>query len=298
MKKFEVLKSNMRPRRSVLYMPGENERALKKGRELKADVLIMDLEDGVAPHSKQPARLRVIDHIKEGGYGTREICVRINGEGTEWYEDDISAVAKSSADAVVLPKVNDQDSVLRAVELMEKAKCRPELNIWCMIETARGVLNADSIAASHSRVSVLILGGADLTKDLKARHLPDRTPLLTSIQVCVLAARAHGLGVLDSPFFDLSDDEGFLNSCCQGRDFGFDGKTLLHPKTLEVANRIFSPSKEELEWAFRIKEAHEKALSEGKGVTLVDGQLVESLHVAEAQRLVEFSEVINTRDKA
>ena len=146
-------------------------------------------------------------------------------------------------------------------------------------------------------MSVLALGGADLTKDLKARHLPDRTPLLISIQNCVLAARANGLDVLDSPYFDLSDEDGFLASCRQGRDFGFDGKTLLHPKTLDIANRIFSPSHEELEWAFRIKEAHEKALSEGKGVVLVDGQLVESLHVAEAQRLVDFSESIKINSK-
>jgi len=283
---------SIRPRRSALYMPGANERALQKGRELAADVVIMDLEDGVAPDAKGEARARIVAMLEEGGYGRREMCVRINGEGAEWYADDVAAIAASKADAIILPKVNDPDFVIHTADLMEKAGAGPEMGIWCMIETARGVLNADAIAGAHPRVAALTLGGADLTKDLGARHVPDRLPLLTAIQTCILAARANGLAVLDSPFFDLSDDEGFLAACRQGRDFGFDGKTLLHPKTLAGANEIFAPSPEDIEWAARITEAHQAALAEGKGVTLVDGKLVEGLHVAEAQRLVALAEAI------
>jgi citrate lyase subunit beta/citryl-CoA lyase len=161
-----------------------------------------------------------------------------------------------------------------------------------MIETARGVLNVNTIAAANSRVGALLIGSADLTKDLKAQHVPDRLPLMTSIQLCVLAARANNLTILDSPFFDLSDDDGFLGSCRQGRAMGFDGKTLLHPKTVAGANAIFGPSKEEISWAHKITKAHQRALAEGRGVTLVDGQLVEGLHVEEAQRLVRMAETI------
>ena len=286
----------IRPRRSALYMPGANERALVKGRELGADVLIMDLEDGVAPEAKTEARSRIVSILKEGGYGHREICVRVNGKGTIWYEEDISTISRTGVDAIVLPKVEDPRFVVDTAELMDKNGAPEGMKIWCMLENARGILNAEKIGGAHSRVAALTLGGADLTKDLRARHTSDRLPLITSIQLCILAARANGLYALDSPFFDLSDDDGFYQSCCQGRDFGFDGKTLIHPKTIDTANKVFGPTIEELEWAARISKAHDLALAEGKGVTLVDGKLVEGLHVAEAQRLVELDRLIKHRE--
>ena len=286
----------VRPRRSALYMPGANERALLKGRELGADVLIMDLEDGVAPDAKTEARSRIVSIVKEGGYGHREICVRVNGKGTKWYEEDISTISRSGVDAIVLPKVEDPRFVVDTAGLMDKNGAPEGMKIWCMLENARGILNAEKIGGAHSSVAVLTLGGADLTKDLRARHTPDRLPLIISMQMCILAARANGLQVLDSPFFDLSDDDGFYQSCCQGRDFGFDGKTLIHPKTIDTANIVFGPTTEELEWAARISKAHDLALAEGKGVTLVDGKLVEGLHVDEAQRLVELDRLIKHRE--
>ena len=281
-----------RPRRSALYMPGANERALEKGKTVAADVLIMDVEDGVAPEAKEEARARIVSMLAGGGYGGREIGIRINGIGTDWHEADVAAFAASGADTIVIPKVESPDTVHAVAALMAKSGAPAEMQIWCMIETARGVLSADAIASAHPRVGALLIGSADLTKDLRARHTPDRLPLLTSIQLVVLAGRANGLTVLDSPFFDLSDDDGFLESCRQGRDLGFDGKTLLHPKTIAGANAAFGPSDEEIAWAHKITAAHEEALAEGKGVILVDGQLVEGLHVDEAQRLVALADTI------
>ncbi len=286
-----------RPRRSALAMPGANARALETGRAVPADVLIMDVEDGVAPDAKEEARARIVSMLAAGGYGRREIGVRINGIGTPWHEADVAAFSRSGAHTIVVPKVDSPKTVHSVASLMDKAGAPAGMQIWCMIESARGVLSADAIAGAHPRVGALLIGSADLTKDLRARHLPDRLPILTSIQMVVLAARANGLSVLDSPFFDLSDDAGFLASCKQGRDLGFDGKTLLHPKTIAGANAAFGPSAEEIAWAHRITAAHEAALAEGKGVTLVDGQLVEGLHVVEAQRLVALAETIAALEK-
>ena len=287
-----------RPRRSVLYMPGANERALEKGKTVPADVLIMDVEDGVAPDAKEEARARIVSMLAGGGYGRREIGIRINGIGTDWHEADLAAFAGSGADTIVIPKVESPDTVRSVAALMETSAAPAAMQIWCMIETARGVLSADAIASAHPRVGALLVGSADLTKDLRARHTPDRLPLLTSIQLVVLAGRANGLTLLDSPFFDLSDDDGFLESCRQGRDLGFDGKTLLHPKTIAGANAAFGPSGEEIAWAHKITAARESALADGKGVTLVDGQLVEGLHVDEAQRLVALADTIAALEAA
>ncbi len=281
-----------RPRRSAMYTPGDNKRALEKGGEVPADILILDLEDGVSPDSKKTARDNISRVLEGRGYGHREVGVRINGIDSKWYEKDVAAVSTSSANMVVIPKVETAESVESLANLMENQGASSDMGIWCMIETARGVLNVNFIAAAHPRVDALLIGSADLTKDLRAKHVEGRMPLITSIQLCILAARAHGITILDSPFFDLSDDEGFLASCRQGRDMGFDGKTLLHPKTIAGANKIFGPSEEEISWARKIKAAHEAALSEGKGVTLVDGQLVEALHVEEAQRLVRMAKTI------
>jgi citrate lyase subunit beta/citryl-CoA lyase len=286
-----------RPRRSAMYTPGANVRALEKGREVPADILILDLEDGVSPESKRSARENILRVLDEGGYGAREIGVRINGVNSEWYEEDVEAIAGSSANMIVFPKVEMAENIENLVNLMEKKNAPFEMGIWCMIETARGVLNANMIAAAHEKVEALLIGSADLTKDLRAQHLKNRMPLITSIQLCILAARANGLTILDSPFFDLTDDEGFLDSCRQGREMGFDGKTLLHPKTIDGANKIFGPSDQEIAWAGKIKAAHDAAVAEGKGVTLVDGQLIEALHVEEAQRLVRMAKLIKQMDR-
>lgn len=282
----------VRPRRSALFMPASNERAMEKATGLACDVVIMDLEDGVAPDAKKAARARLAGVVRAGGYAPREVMVRINGVGTEWFAADVDAMATSGADTILIPKVESRAAVDDVSRRMARAGAPEDMAIWCMIETARGVLNADAIAGAHSRVGALLIGGADLTKDLRALHTPDRLPLLTSIQLVILAARANGCCVLDSPFFDLSDDEGFRAACRQGRELGFDGKTLIHPKTIADANAAFGPTAGQLDWARRIKAAHDAALAQGQGVTLVDGKLVEGLHVAEAQRLVALAETI------
>ena len=283
----------IRPRRSALYMPGANARALEKGRSLAADVLIMDLEDGVLPDAKVEARGRILRVLAEGGYGAREIVIRINGAGTPWFADDLAAAATSGADAAMLPKVDDAATVARAAEILEAAGAPAGMGIWCMLETPRGVLDAREIAAAHPRMAALTLGTADLSKALHADlHAPDRLPLVTSIGLCVLAAREAGLAVLDAPHFDLSDDEGFERACRQGKSFGFDGKSLLHPKTIAVANATFGPSAAEIDWARRITASWRQAAAEGKGVTLVDGKLIEALHVEEAGQTLALAEGI------
>ncbi len=280
-----------RPRRSFLFSPGSNARALDKGRTLAADGLIFDLEDGVAPVAKDMARRHIAEAIAAGGYGRRELVVRINGPGTEWFEADIEAVAAMAADALLVPKVDDAATVVEVARRMEAAGAPEAMAIWCMIETPRGVLNAAEIAASP-RLGAFLVGAADLAKDLRALHTPDRLPLLVSIELCILAARANGLAVLDSPFFDISDDAGFERSCRQGRELGFDGKTLIHPRTIAGANAAFGPSQDELAWARRIIVAYDEAAAEGKGVTVVDGRLIEGLHVAEARDLIALADVI------
>ena len=287
-----------RPRRSYLFSPGSNARALDKGRTLAADGLIFDLEDGVAPEAKDTARRQIADAIGKGGYGGRELVVRINAPGTEWFEADITAVAVMGADALLVPKVDDAGTVTEVVRRLEASGAPESMAVWCMIETARGVLNAAAIAAASPRLGAFLVGAADLSKDLRALHTPDRIPLLVSIELCILAARANGLAVLDSPFFDISDDAGFEHSCRQGRELGFDGKTLIHPRTIDGANAAFGPSPDEIAWARRIIAAYDEAAAEGKGVTVVDGQLIEGLHVAEARDLIALSEAIAEMDQA
>ena len=272
-------------------MPGANARALEKGRSLPADVLIMDLEDSVLPGAKAEARDRIAGALAEGGYGAREIAVRVNGIGTPWFADDLAMAATGGADAVLLPKVEDPATVARAAATLEAAGAPPEMGIWCMLETPTGILDARPIARAHPRMAALTLGTADLSKALNADlHAPDRLPLLTRMGLCVLAAREAGLAVLDAPHFDLADDAGFARACRQGREFGFDGKSLLHPKTIAVANAVFGPSAADIAWARRIAAAWRDAAAAGRGVTLVDGKLIESLHVEEAERTLALAD--------
>lgn len=281
-----------RPRRSVLYMPGSNQRALEKARTLAADGLILDLEDAVSPDAKDVARTQVVEAVKAGGYGGRELLVRVNGLNTPWFYADVAAAASSGADAILIPKVESADAV-RQVEAIMIASGAPEtMAIWCMMETPRGILKAEEIAAATPRMGGFVMGTSDLAKDLHCAHTPLRLPMITSLGLCLLAARAYGLAVLDGVYLDLNDDAGFEASCVQGLELGFDGKTLIHPKTIDAANRVFAPSEREIEWSKKIIAAHAEAAAEGKGVVVVDGKLVENLHVENAKRIVRLAEQI------
>ena len=286
---------SVRPRRSVLYMPGSNARALEKARTLPADGFILDLEDAVAPAAKAEARARVVGVLARGGYGDRETVVRVNGPSTPWGADDLAAAARSGADAVLLPKVEGAEEVRAAERALDAAGAPESLRLWCMIETPRGVLAAPEIAAATPRLACLVAGTSDLVKDLRARHTPGRAEVLASLSLVVLAARASGLAALDGVHLDLADDAGFEAACRQGRDLGFDGKTLIHPKTIDAANRAFAPAAEEVAAARRIIDAHAEAERAGSGVVVVDGRLVEALHVEEARRTVALAEAIAAR---
>jgi citrate lyase subunit beta/citryl-CoA lyase len=287
-----------RLRRSVLYMPGANTRALEKARGLPADALILDLEDAVAPDAKPAARANVAAALAAGGYGARELVLRVNGLATPWGHDDLVAAARMTLDAVLLPKVESADAVRQAEGVLRTAAASPTLALWCMMETPLGMLKAAEIAAASPRVACLVMGTSDLTKDLHARHTRDRLPLLTSLGLCLLAARAYGLAVLDGVHLDLADDEAFAAQCRQGRELGFDGKTLIHPKTIAAANAAFAPAAEEVEWSRRVIAAHAEAEAQGKGVVLVDGRLIENLHVEDARRTVTLAEQIAAMARA
>lgn len=281
-----------RPRRSVLYMPGSNARALEKGRSLAADGLIMDMEDAVAPDAKQQARDGIAAALGQGGYGRREIAVRCNGLDTAWGEDDLKAAATMACQAVLIPKVESRAMIAEAENILTVAGAPDELAIWAMMETPLGMLHAEEIAFASPRMAALVLGTNDLAKDIGAQHTPDRIPFMASLELCILAGKAAGLAVLDGVHPDLNDDEGLRAACLQGKQLGMDGKTLIHPKTVSAANEAFSPAAAEVEWARRIIAAHADAVAKGQGVVLVDGKLVENLHVEQAERLVRMSEMI------
>jgi len=290
------MSKSARPRRSVLYMPGSNPRALEKGRTLAADGLILDLEDAVAPDSKELARAQIIAAIRQGGYGRRELIVRTNSLESEWGRDDLIAMATSGADAILLPKVESAEMIEQAIAVLDSAGGPAGLSIWCMMETPLGMLHAEQIAFASPRVGGFVMGTSDLAKDLKALHTPDRLPFLPSLGLCLLAARAAGIAILDGVHLDLNDDDGFAVACRQGVEFGFDGKTLIHPKTIAAANLAFSPTEQEIDWAKRIIGAHAEAEKAGKGVVLVDGRLIENLHVESARDLVAMAAAIADMD--
>jgi citrate lyase subunit beta/citryl-CoA lyase len=281
----------IRPRRSVLFMPGSNARALERAKTLPADALIFDLEDAVAPDAKETARQMVCDAVRARGYGKRELIIRVNALGTPWGDADLVAVAACGADAILLPKVESSDMVQQALSLLTEYGAPEALAIWCMLETPRAVLRAEDIAASP-RVTALVMGTSDLTKELHARHTRERLPLLPSLGWCLVVGRAYGLTVLDGVHLDLNDDDGFEYACRQAADMGFDGKTLIHPKTIATANRIFAPSPDDIASAHKIIAAHAEAAAQGKGVVVVDGRLIENLHVEEARRVVALAEAI------
>ena len=281
------------PRRSVLYMPGANERALEKAKGLDADGLILDLEDAVAPDAKAEARDRVVAAAASGEYGRREVTIRANGIGTPWHDDDVAAIATSGADAIVIPKVDTRADVENVDEALRAAGAPDDLAIWAMLETPQAVVNAADIA-SHPRIAALVMGTNDLVKELQAEFVPGRAPLLHALQACVVGARIGGVAILDGVFNDLGDAEGFEAECVQGRQFGFDGKTLIHPKQLEPANRAWAPDEDAVDHAQRVIAAFEAAERGGQGVVTVDGKLIENLHVEQARRVLGVHAAITT----
>ncbi len=283
---------SLTPRRSVLYMPGSNQRAMEKAKSLPADTLVMDLEDAVAPDQKDAAREQVVAAVNQGGYGYRELVIRVNGIDTPWFKDDVAAVAKSQAKAICLPKIESAEQVLQVVAALEAGGAAPEMEIWAMIETPKGVQQVNAIAAAHPRLSLLMMGTSDLAKDMRIPHTADRLGFITSLSLCVLAARAEGLDILDGVHLSLDDEAGLRALCEQGKQLGFDGKTLIHPKQIEVANQVFSPEAAEIDKAQRVIAAFEQAESEGKGVVVVDGKLVENLHVEETKRTLAIHKAI------
>lgn len=275
-----------RPRRSVLYMPGSKARALEKARGLAADALIFDLEDAVSPGEKVAARETVAAALAAGGYGGREIIIRINGLDTEWRAEDLARLAAAGADAILIPKVESAAMIASvAAEVPEPTA------IWAMMETPLGMLKAAEIAAAP-RLACLVMGTNDLVKELGAAHTEMRLPVVTGLGLCLLAARAHGLAVLDGVYNAYLDEEGLRAQCVQGREMGFDGKTLIHPAQLAITNEIFGPSEDEIALARRHVEAFAEAEAQGLGIAVVDGRIVENLHVEMAQNLLARAEAI------
>ncbi|GAA5105770.1 CoA ester lyase [Haloechinothrix salitolerans] len=284
-----------RPRRSVLYMPGANERALEKAKTLDADALILDLEDAVAPDAKDEARERVCAAAASGEYGAREVTIRVNGLDTDWHEADLREAAKAGPDAIVVPKVNSREQVTTIERALEFNGAPDHTKIWAMVETPIAMLRAADIAAASDRLTVLVMGTNDLAKELHAEFVPGRAPLLGGLSLALLAARATGKVILDGVYNDVKDAEGFEAECRQGRQMGFDGKTLIHPAQLEPCNRIFAPSEEEVAHSRRVIEAFDAAQAEGKGVVTVDGRMIENLHVDNARRILALAEAIEAR---
>ena len=282
----------LRPRRSVLYMPGANERALEKAKGIPADALILDLEDAVAPDAKTEARVRVCAAASSGEYGAKEIAIRINGIGTQWHADDIAAASAAGPNAIVVPKVNSAEEVAQLFASFEAAGAPAHTKLWAMLETPVAILNAESIATASDRLTVLVMGTNDLAKELYAEHVPGRAPLQFGLQKCLMAARLAGKVILDGVYNDIKDDEGFRAEALQGKQFGFDGKTLIHPSQVEPCNEVFAPSEDEIEHSRKVIAAFNEAQAEGRGVVTVDGRMIENLHVDNALRILAVADAI------
>jgi len=290
----------VRPRRSVLYMPGSNARAIEKARELPADAIILDLEDAVAPEAKAMAREQIKKALEKGGFGDREVFVRINGLDTRWWVDDLHAVADVRPDAVLVPKISDphqlQDLAARIVDMGTD----PHIRVWAMMETPLAMINVGAIAAaahdSETRLSGFVMGTNDLAKDTRARIVPGRAPMVPWLTTCVAAARAFGIDILDGVYNDLGNAEGFADECRQARDLGFDGKTLIHPRQIEACNDAFTPAPEEVEAARKIIAVFDLPENQGKGVVQIEGRMVERLHADMARSTVEIADAIAKRE--
>ena len=283
--------TDLRPRRSVLYMPSSNERALDKAKTLPADTIIFDLEDAVAPDAKEAARLNAVAAASSSEYGTRELTIRCNGLDTPWGADDIAAAARSGAAAVVIPKVASVAYVEQVSQLLNAAGAPETMRIWPMIETPTAIFDVRAIAA-HPRVAVLVMGTNDLARELRAALVPGRHPLVPHLATALAAAREAGKVILDGVYNDVKNLDGFRDECVQGFEMGFDGKTLIHPGQVDIANDVWAPSEAEVEHARSVIAAFDEAVREGRGVITVDGRMIENLHVANAQRTLAVADAI------
>jgi citrate lyase subunit beta/citryl-CoA lyase len=289
----------IRPRRSVLYMPGSNARAIEKARTLPADGIVLDLEDAVAPEAKEAARRQVMEAVKAGGFGSREVFVRVNGIDTEWHADDLAAAAQTGPDAILVPKIGRVEQLERIGQRLLDLHAPRKTRVWAMIETPEAIFNIGALSAeahdSETRLAGFVIGTNDLAKETRARIVPGRAPMLSWLSICVLAAHAHGVDILDGVYNDIGNAEGFSAECAQARDFGFDGKTLIHPSQIEPCNAVFSPSADEIAQARKIIAAFELPENKTKGVVQVDGRMVERMHAEMAERMVAIAEAIAAR---
>lgn len=284
--------SDLRPRRSVLYMPAANERALEKAKTIAADAIIFDLEDAVAPDAKESARPNAVAAASSGEYGNRELTIRCNGLDTPWGADDLRAAAGSGASAVVVPKVGSVAYLDEISAILDGAGAPESLTIWAMIETPTAIFDVRAIAA-HPRVAVLVMGTNDLAREIRSRlGAADRHPLVPHLATALLAAREAGKVILDGVYNDVKDLDGFRAECVQGMELGFDGKTLIHPGQVDITNEVWAPTEAEVEHARKVIAAFDEGLREGKGVVTVDGRMIENLHVANAQRVIAVADAI------
>jgi citrate lyase subunit beta/citryl-CoA lyase len=281
-----------RPRRSVLYMPGANDKALEKAKTLPTDAIIFDTEDSVAPDMKSTARDKVAAAAASGEYGDRELTIRVNSLETVWATDDLRSAAAAGPSGIVVPKVGSAADVAQVEKIIEAAGVPDHTTIWAMLETPAAIENAVEIATSSDRLAVLIMGTNDLAKELHAGLVPGRAPLLWGLARCVNAARFAGKVILDGVYNDVKTPDGFAAECAQGAEMGFDGKTLIHPTQVDPANAAFAPSTDEIEYSRRVIEAFEAGIAEGKGVVTVDGKMIENLHVDNARRAIAFADAL------
>jgi citrate lyase subunit beta / citryl-CoA lyase len=292
----------VRPRRSVLYMPGSNAKALAKASTLPTDALILDLEDSVAPDQKVAAREQVVQVARAGGLGGREVVIRVNGPHTPWGDEDLAAASAAGPDAILLPKVDGPGAIMAAARTLRDAGAPDQTRIWAMMETPNAILNAGSIASvaadPSSRLSVMVMGLNDLAKETRARLTPGRPTMTAWLASCVVAARAHGVDILDGVYNDIKDLDGFRLECLQGRDMGLDGKTLIHPSQIDICNEVFAPTPAEVEGAAAIIEAFGLPENAGKGVIQLNGRMVELLHADMARRTLAIVNAIAERSKA
>ena len=289
----------VRPRRSVLYMPGSNARALEKAKTLAVDGVILDLEDAVAPDAKAAARDQVTAAVKAGGFGTREVFVRTNGFDTPWFSDDLTAAAAAAPDAILIPKISTHEQLELIAQRLLSMHTDRKVRIWAMIETPAAIFNVRQIASAaidaETRLTGFVLGTNDLAKETRAKILPGRAPMLPWLATCLLAAREYGIDVLDGVFNDIADTQGFAEECAQARDMGFDGKTLIHPSQIEPCNAAFSPTADETAQARKMIAAFDLPENKGKGVVQIDGRMVERMHAEMARRTVAIAEAIEAR---
>lgn len=284
-----------RPRRSVLYLPASNQRALEKARTIDCDAIIFDLEDAVAPDAKPQARQAACDAVASGDYGYRELVVRVNGVGTAWHDDDLAAVCAARPAAIAVPKVSSPEQVRQLVDTFERLGADPQMNLWAMIETPRAIVDADAICSASERLNVVVLGTNDLLNELRAQSVPSRRPLQYALSAAICAARANDKVVLDGVFNDVRDIGGFEQECVDGRVLGFDGKTLIHPGQVGIANRVWAPSADDVARARELIDTFDQALAEGRGVVTFHGKMIENLHVETARRVLAMHEAIRAR---